>query len=288
MQGKRWCFTHHDPYLEDHFKHMFDKSEAGGFGYEVCPTTGKKHMQGWVSFPSNQRLNALKELCNTCHWEVMKGTEEQSQKYCEKEGFYFPWGRDPSGVKQGQRRDIEEAVEAFENEGKKKACVDYPAAMAKYHKGIEYVVANRKDEYKPEPLHELREWQGKLAHTLFSKPNDRTIYWVRDTLGGKGKSAMVRHLICTRGAVQLEGKVADMAFMYNSEPIVCFDVTRAQAEVSDHLYSFAEKLKNGSVISTKYETKAKHFAPPHVVFFANKDCPAGVFSADRIELIDLD
>ena len=99
---------------------------------------------------------------------------------------------------------------------------------------------------------------------------------------------MVRHLICTRGAVQLEGKVADMAFMYNSEPIVCFDVTRAQAEVSDHLYSFAEKLKNGSVISTKYETKAKHFAPPHVVFFANKDCPAGVFSADRIELIDLD
>lgn len=287
MQGLKWCFTHHDPFLDDHVKHVF-QADAGGFGYETCPDTGRKHMQGWVTFPSNKRLGALKELCAVCHWEPMKGTEHQSFTYCSKELHYYAYGREPSAAKQGQRRDLEAAIESFAQEGKKKACLEHAGAMAKFYKGIEYVVAGQKDPPVILPLATMRDWQENLAKDLFKDANDRTIFWVRGTKGGEGKSAMVRHLIATRGAIALEGKVADMAFMYNGEPIVCFDITRAQAEVSDHLYSFAEKLKNGFIISTKYESKSKFFKAPHVVFFANKDCPAGVFSEDRVVLIDLD
>ena len=288
-QGKRWCFTHQDPSVDDHLIHQFPgKAEAGGYGYEVAPTTGRHHMQGWVTFPQNMRLAALKKLCAACHWECMRGTEEESNRYCSKDGIFFGYGRPPSAVTQGQRRDLEEAIELFASEGKKKACLEQPAAMARYYKGIEYVVAARADEYKLKPLEHLYDWQERLYATLEQEADDRTIHWVRDTVGGQGKSAFVRHLISTRGAIQLEGKVADMAYGYNNQKIVCFDITRAQAEMSDHLYSFAEKLKNGFLVSTKYETKMKAFAPPHVVFFANRDCPAGVFSADRLKLHDLD
>jgi hypothetical protein len=289
MQGKRWVFTHPNPSADDHVAHIWDKAEAGGFGYEVAPTTGLHHMQGWVSFPSNMRLTALKKsFCPTCHWEVMRGTEEDSHRYCSKEGRYYGYGRPPSAARQGQRRDLEEAIAAYEEGGKKKACAEHPEAMAKYFKGVEYVIEGRKDPYQLKPLDHLHPWQAELYEFLEGEPDDRTIVWVRDTVGGKGKSAFVRHLIATRGAIQLEGKVADMAYGYNYNEIVCFDITRAQAEMSDHLYTFAEKLKNGFLVSTKYETKMKAFKPPHVIFLANRDCPAGMFSADRVKLIDLD
>lgn len=288
MQSRRWVFTHQDPGVPDHFLHMFEGSEAGGFGYEKAPTTGKAHMQGWVTFKSNQRLAAMKELCDQCHFEVMKGNEVQSFKYCSKEGFYYAFGREPTELKRGQRCDLEEAVEAFKEGGKKKACAEHPAAMARYYKGVQFVAEASAEPFKLEPLANLHPWQADLYVTLNTPSDDRTIYWVRDTVGGKGKSAFVRHLISTCGAISLEGKLADMAYSYESQTIVCFDLTRAQAELSDHLFTFAEKLKNGFIVSTKYETKMKAFKPPHVVFFANKDCPAGVFSADRVKLIDLD
>lgn len=288
MQGKRWVFTHQEPGVTDHFLHMFEGAEAGGFGYEKAPTTGRAHMQGWVTFPSNKRLSALKELCDECHFEKMKGDEVQSFTYCSKEGFYYAFGRAPHVKSQGERSDLAGAIEAFKEGGKKRACEEHPESMARYHKGVAYVVEAQVPPFKLPPLPSLRDWQADLFITLNTPADDRTIYWVRDSEGGKGKSAFVRHLISTCNAIPLEGKVSDMAYNYNGESIVCFDLTRAQAEVSDHLYTMAEKLKNGFIISTKYEVKLKSFKPPHVVFFANKDCPAGVFSADRVKLIDLD
>lgn len=288
MQSRRWVFTHHDPDVSDHFLHQFEGFEAGGFGYEKAPLTGRNHLQGWVSFKSNQRLSAMKERCDHCHFEPMRGNEVESFKYCSKEGFYYSFGREPIELKRGQRCDLQDAIEAFIEGGKKKACTDHAPTMARYYKGIEYVALGQAEPFKIEPLTHLRAWQADLFISLNTPPDDRTIFWVRDTVGGKGKSAFVRHLIATCGAICLEGKLADMAFQYNSETIVCFDLTRAQAELSDHLFTFSEKLKNGLIVSTKYETKMKAFKPPHVVFFANKDCPAGVFSADRLKLIDLD
>lgn len=72
-----------------------------------------------------------------------------------------------------------------------------------------------------------------------------------------------------------------MAYAYNGEPMVFFDVTRTQAEHMDHLYQFAEQLKNGIIFSSKYESGTKCFDPPHVVFFANQGPHPGKWSADR-------
>ena len=56
----------------------------------------------------------------------------------------------------------------------------------------------------------------------------------------------------------------------------------------DHLYSFAEELKNGKFMSGKYESTFTLFEPPHVVFLSNSMFQEGKWSADRVYLVALD
>lgn len=139
----------------------------------------------------------------------------------------------------------------------------------------------RDEDFAPRP------WQSRVLAYLERPANDRKIIWVYDSEGKAGKSRLARHLIMEHNAVQLEGRVQDMAFMYNKEPIVVIDITRAQAEHSNHLYSFAEKLKNGVLVSTKYECVQKLFKPPHVVFFSNSEPDMQLWTSDRLQLLDL-
>ena len=291
MQGKRWVFTHNNPAVEDHVKHQMGTKWA--FKYEQGES-GTPHIQGMCCFDSNKRLAAMKELCGGCHFELMRGTEQQAFDYVAKTetglSEVYQEGGPFSELGKGARTDLAEAIEAYSKGGPKAACQAAPAAMAKYHKGVAYVAGHLADPYKPIVINTdtFYEWQTEVVEFLEMNPNNRTIYWVTDSKGGRGKSALCQWLMVEKGAIMLAGKIADMAFQYNNEGIVCFDITRAQAEVSEHLYSFAEKLKNGVLISTKYETKLKLFKPPHVIFFANRLPPAGVWSADRLVHFDLD
>lgn len=134
-----------------------------------------------------------------------------------------------------------------------------------------------------------RTWQSKLLDLLSEPPNRRTIIWVMDTVGGMGKSMLAEYLCTQKEGQVLTGKVNDMAQMLNEDKkIFIFDITRAMADKSDHLYTMAETIKNGRVISTKYQGATKTFPYPHVVFFANCMYDATKWSADRIKLINLD
>ncbi len=109
-----------------------------------------------------------------------------------------------------------------------------------------------------------------------------------DRKGGQGKSRLAFHLMCEFNAIVLEGRLADMCYAYDKQPIAVFDVSRAAADHSEHLYSMAEKLKNGFFMSQKYETQMKVFKPPHVIFFSNTIPDETKWSQDRVRLIDLD
>ena len=141
------------------------------------------------------------------------------------------------------------------------------------------------------PNFQPRPWQQKVIDILSAEPNDRTIYWVRDSEGGRGKTQLAKYLLCEKEACLLGGRIADMAYMWNRDrkyKIGIFDLTRTQAETTDHLYTFAEQLKNGFFTSTKYISKLKMFAVPHVIFFSNSMPKEDKWSADRLHLIDLD
>lgn len=103
--GTCWCFTHHSPcdcggqYPKEVIELTNPKSKnmvvGGGYGFETCPTTGKKHVQGWMALQSTATFQLVKtSFCSKIHWEKMRGSVKQSVEYCSKEGDYHKFGRD--------------------------------------------------------------------------------------------------------------------------------------------------------------------------------------------------
>ena len=113
----------------------------------------------------------------------------------------------------------------------------------------------------------------------------RRIY---DASGNNGKSRLALNLISEHKAIQLSGDKRDMAFAFNRQRVVLFDIPRGQSLIScKEMFYFAEELKNGSFMSSKYASRHKLFDPPHVIFFSNEDAPKGVWSEDRLQVVKL-
>jgi len=277
---------------------------------------GNLHLQIYAEFKAPQRLAAVKRWLPRAHCEPRRGTAEQVRflvvsvvvltdltsllsllpqaiAYCRKEETREP---EPSGPwtfgdfaasGQGARSDLAAAVVTLKAHGLKRVAQEHPEVFVRAHAGLRALEAILEDLPK-DPDFEPRSWQARLDVRLALPPNDRTIVWVHDSVGKKGKSRYCRHLVLEHGAILLGGRIADMMYAYKKERIVCFDITRAQADMSMHLYSMAEFLKNGMFLSTKYESRQVVFTPPHVVFFANVMPEPGRWSEDRLKLIDLD
>lgn len=74
--------------------------------------SGTPHLQGYIEFQSSKALNVLYKLNPRIHWETRKGTAKQASDYCMKEGKFEEFGEITS---QGQRNDLEEAMELIRN-----------------------------------------------------------------------------------------------------------------------------------------------------------------------------
>jgi hypothetical protein len=270
---------------------------------EICPDTAKVHIQGMCRFEKNMRLKGLKTTVHPdAHWEVTQDFEA-SIAYCSKQETRMPMTEPhewPSRAarpnnKQGKRSDLDAAVATLRSaEGgtydKLKAVAEaHGSAFCKFFKGMEALA-----QYTAVPvaveMPVYYTWQAELdAYLTSNVGHSRWIFWIYDEIGGAGKSTFVRSYIQdpTKKAVALTGKLVDMAYTYQSERVVFFDITRTQTDQMDHLYTFAESLKNGYVHSTKYTPVKKFFKPPHVVFFANTRPAEKKWSADRVRLHEL-
>ena len=61
------------------------------FGREICPTTQKKHLQGFIHLKKPMRPTEL-NLPMKPHIEPCEGNEIQNVKYCSKDGDYYKYG----------------------------------------------------------------------------------------------------------------------------------------------------------------------------------------------------
>lgn len=271
----------------------------GGAQLEICPETGRLHLQGFVCFDRAMRMSALKRLHATAHWETMRGTLEDAEKYCSKEESRMPgkepfkWGTRPA---QGKRSDLADACDVMRNaRGGARRRLDAlieaaPDVYVKYMRGLEALARHYAHETPGFAFQVPRVWQLALEKTLQSTPDDRSIVWICDPVGGSGKSSFIRYYLTKYpgSAAVLAGKVADMAYMWEADyGAAFFDLTRTQAEQADHLYSFAESLKNGILVSSKYESRLKLFSPPHVIFFSNGPPSPGKWSLDRLRYYEI-
>lgn len=86
---KRYCFTYnnYDVNSLDHFKSVLNVLGKYIFGYETAPTTGTKHLQGYINLKTKERITGLiKKLGTGIHFEKCKGSETDNIKYCTKGG----------------------------------------------------------------------------------------------------------------------------------------------------------------------------------------------------------
>lgn len=290
---RNWCFTLNNPadhgcditegQLPVHPKERYVvwQLEAG--------ENGTPHYQGYIELTAGVRLGSLKKWLPTAHFEGRKGTRDQARDYCTKSDSRVdgPWERgnyDAGG--QGKRNDLADACATLKAHGLKRVAQDHPTAFVKFSRGLRDLAEALREPPRDEDF-TPRYWQQVLLDQLSLTPDDRTIFWVTDKEGGRGKSRLARHLIAEHGAAQLGGRIADMAYAYNYERIVIFDITRAAADHSDHLYSFAESLKNGIIVSPKYEATTKVCKAPHVVFFSNAPPDTSKWTRDRLVEFDL-
>lgn len=286
MASRRWVFTVNNPTgaLDtewEKLRYVSWQLEAG--------ESGTPHWQGYVELTATLRLNRMKKWLPTAHFEVARGDRVAARAYTRKDDTRIdgPWefGDFGSGG-QGKRSDLALAASHIDDHGMTGLAEAFPAEYIKFHRGLrEYARAIEKPP-RDEGF-EPRTWQKKVLALLSADPDDRTIFWVCDSVGNRGKSRLAKYLCCEMGAIQLTGRMQDMAYAYNKEPIVVFNITRAQVEHSDHIYTFAEMLKDGYVFSTKYESVGKRFRPPHVIVFANVFPSDGKWSADRAHVVDL-
>lgn len=134
---------------------------------------------------------------------------------------------------------------------------------------------------------ELRDWQQIVYDLLHETPDDRTIYWIYDHTGNKGKTAFCKYVAIKLGATILgNAGYKDIAFAINDPKIVIFNFTRSIEGMVN--YSAIESIKDGLVFSAKYESKTKVFNSPHVIIFANFEPNKAMMSADRWVIYNLD
>ncbi len=144
---------------------------------ECAPTSGQKHIQGYLEFTSSMRLSAVKRFLSlpTCHLEGRRGSRQQAISYCGKEETRLagPWQIGDSRISPGKRSDLSEVTDRILS-GKPLADLveEYPNQYVRYRRGIEALY-------------------GQLAHKRQSVWRDVTVlvYW-GDTGTGKTRLAL--------------------------------------------------------------------------------------------------
>lgn len=138
----------------------------------------------------------------------------------------------------------------------------------------------------------LRGWQQAEYDRLCGEPDDRSVRWLYDTTGNVGKTQFAKYLLVRlRGVCVVSGKGANMlhilakAVEKEDVKIVVFLFTRS---VEDYVsYSTIESVKDGLVVSGKYDSQTIVMNSPHVLVLANFKPDESKLSADRWDIREI-
>lgn len=109
-RARSWCFTWNRFGTNDVLRLRQLGRALDGivyliYGRENCPTTGARHLQGYITFTNPRDMGGVKQLLSnqTVHLEKAKGTGIQNRQYCSKDGDFEEYGQLPQP---GQRSDL--------------------------------------------------------------------------------------------------------------------------------------------------------------------------------------
>lgn len=144
-----------------------------------------------------------------------------------------------------------------------------------------------------DPLEDVKlyNWQAEVLNVLDTKaPDSRTIYWLWEPNGNRGKTALAKHICLNYNALYVEGKASDVkcaiASMKQKPSVVIMGLTRSMEDYVS--YTALENVKDGIFFSGKYESGMVMYNPPHVLVFANFPPDESKLSTDRWVITELD
>jgi len=296
MNTKHWVFTLNNWTAADEDKliALAPFVDYLVFGYEVGES-GTPHLQGYVVFKTVKRLaNVKAEVGARAHCEGKRGSSEAASTYCKKDGLYKEFGVLP---KQGSGGQFATFVEWIMSESGGKGSVPsdraiaqaYPALWVRYGRKLSELARH----HCPLPVlvtnTRLTEWQRNLEQSLKDDPpDDRSIIFYVDAIGGCGKSYFQRYMISKYPEkVQLlgVGKRDDVAHAVDVHAsIFLFNVPRGGMDYMN--YNTLEMIKDRMVFSPKYDSQIKILDKnPHVIVFCNEEPDTSKMTPDRFIVI---
>ena len=150
----------------------------------------------------------------------------------------------------------------------------------------------------------LRPWQQSLLEYI--KPTDREVIWVRGIKGNEGKTWFQQFLNERYGwskavtGMDIKAKNSSLCHALRkrslaTSDIFLFNVGKAKTE-ADVNYEVLEKIKDGHIFASKYDSKELRFKTPNIVIVFSNDRPNikqlaldrwKIFIIQDNELIDL-
>lgn len=223
-------------------------------GYEECPTTGRKHIQGYLQLKNTRsklslRKDIVKYTGKHCFITNCKGNSAKNFDYCTKGGKYFSFG-DISNIEafrkgQGKRNDLIEIKDMIDKGCSMKEIADHDfAAYVKYNKAFKSYMLEKNQTILP------RNFKTQVE-----------VYWGASG-SGKTRFAVATNpshyfMMYSNGSVFFDG--------YQGEETVIFDdfyggIPWALLLVLCDRYSMRVQVKGDSM----------NFAPKKIIFTSNK------------------
>jgi hypothetical protein len=143
-QSRRFCFTFFYQ-TEDDLKLLVCRAFGTNavtyilYGLEICPTTGRRHAQGYVEFKNKTTLSGAQHFVSMTY-KVTRGTAEQNKTYCFKLNEPVPNAvtyESGTPMRQGERSDLNAVGEQIVAGVLPQAIAEEnPGMYARYFRGL--------------------------------------------------------------------------------------------------------------------------------------------------------